>query len=190
MLQGFLGCKRQELAFFIDTRDLHVRIHHRLGQKRGPLAALGRRAKLFSYVRDSLLFYRLRGRAGLSHLHWRCGADGSSVGHDDLLGSQTDQGAGGDRSLVHEGHRLNPSVQQRVADHNRGIHPPTESINVENDRRRACILRLVKNALNERREAEVNDPLDWRDVDHGGLALSGEQLYSIDGPDQRKPDEE
>ena len=178
MLKGFLRRQCQKLSLLNEATDLHVRVHHRLRDKRRPLAALGRGAELFSYVGDGLLLHRLGGRARLSHLHRCCGADRSAIGHDDLLGSQTDESAGGDRSLVHEGHRLNPSIQQRVADNNSRIHPPTEGIDVENDRRGARIGGLVKDALNERREAEINDPLDRRHVHHRRLLSEYERVGS------------
>ena len=96
--------------------DFHIRVDHRLGDERGALAAFGGRAKLFAHEGYGFLLHRLRGAARLSDLHRRSGADGSAVGHDDLLGGQSDKSARGDRSLVYKGHRPNPRIQQSVAD--------------------------------------------------------------------------
>jgi hypothetical protein len=101
---------------------------------------------------DRFLLHRLSGRARLSHLHRRCGADRPTVSHDDLLDGQTDEGARRDSSLVHKGDRLNLGIQQSVADDNSRIYPPTEGIDLKNDSRSACIRGFVKDALNERSE--------------------------------------
>jgi hypothetical protein len=113
-------------------------------------------------------------------LHRRSGADGSAVGHDDLLGGQSDKSARGDRSLVYKGHRPNPRIQQSIADQNRRIQPPAESIDIENNRGGTCIDGFVKDALNERREPEVDDPLDRRDVNHGRLLRKGKCVDAED----------
>ena len=168
VLQGFLGRQREELALFDDTGDLHVRVDHRLGEERA--AACGsRRWRETPCARRTPSFSATgcAARAGLPDLHRRGGADGSAVGHDDLLGGQSDKSACRDRSLVYKGHRPNPRIQQRIADQHRRIHPPAEGIDLENNGGGTYIVSSVKDALNERREPKVDDSLDGRDVNHG-----------------------
>src|SRR5262249_40291073 len=93
-----------------------------------------------------------------------------------LLGGQSDKSARRDRSPVHEGHCPNPRIQQSVADQNCRIQPPAESIDLENNGGGACIVGFVKDALNERRESEVDDSLDRRDVNYGRLLREGKSV--------------
>ena len=151
VLQGFLSRQSEELAFLDEAGDFHIRVDHRLGDERGALAAFGGRAKLCAHEGYGFLLHWLRGAARLSDVHRSSGADRSAVGHDDLLGGQSDKSAGRDRALVYKGHRPNLRIQQSVADENRRIQPPAESIDLENNGGGTYVVGFVKDALNERR---------------------------------------
>jgi hypothetical protein len=118
-------------------------------------------------------------------------------GHRDRLGCQADEGAGGDRSLVDERHRVNARTEQRVADENGGVHAPAEGVDLKDDRGDARRRRLVEHALDERREPEVDDTLDSRHEHHrprggpwslgcGGHGQQGEQPETREEHEDRR----
>ena len=104
-------------------------------------------------------------------LHGGGGADRGPVGDRDGLGGQADQRAGGDGAPVHEGHRPDARRQQRVANLDRGVHPPAERVDIEDDGRRASVGGLGEDAAHEGREPQVDDALDRGHVDHGPVRL-------------------
>ena len=171
VLKGFLGRQREELAFFIDTGNHHIRVDHRLRKAGRPLAALSGRAEFLPYIGDRFLCHGLCSRARLSHLHRHCRPDGSAPGHDEVLGGQADKSAGRDGALIHEGDRAHLGIQQRIADQHCGIHPSSEGIDLQNDGRRTRIRRFIQDTLNEWRQSEVDDAFDGRHINDRPLLL-------------------
>ena len=131
VLQGLLGREGQELPLGDDAGNLHVGVHHRLGEQRRPLPALGGRAELLAHVGDGLLRHGLRRRAGRAELHGGGRPDRPAVGHDDPLGSEADQGPGRDGPLVHEGYRPDAALEQRVTDQDRRVHTSPERVDLQ-----------------------------------------------------------
>src|SRR5262245_21880596 len=164
MPKGFLRRQRQQLSLLDQTSDLHVWVHHRLGDQRRPLAGFCGRAKFRSHVGNGFFFHRLSGRSWLSRLHGHRGANGSAVRHSDFLRGETDEGPRGDSTLVHEGDRAYPRVQETVAYRHGGIDSSPKSVDVENNGRGAFVRGLLQHPLNKRRQPKINGALNGGDV--------------------------
>ena len=104
-LERLVGGQREQLALLDDPRDFHVGVHHRLGHERRAAPGLRGGAELLAHVGDGLLGHRLRGCPRLPDVYRRGGPDRRAGRHHDPLRGEADQGAGGDRPLVHEGDR-------------------------------------------------------------------------------------
>jgi hypothetical protein len=190
--QRFLGRQREELALLDHLGDGDIRIDHRLGEQRRPLAALGGGAELLADVGNGLLLDRLRGGAGLPHLHWRGGADRSAARHDQLLGGQADQRAGRDGSLVDEGNCGQLGAEQRIADLHGGIHPPAEGVDLQDHGCRAGVPRFLQDPPDKGRQAEIDDPVDGSDINDRSPVLgarSSERRRARDNDRQQAPDQ-
>ncbi len=158
-LERFVSAEREHFAFFDDAFDLDVAIHHRFRYIATPAAGLSRGAHLGAHVRHVLfadgggLFVAAPASNGSR------GADGAARRDDDVFTRERDQGTGGNRAGVDEGHGSDRRFDDRITDEHRGVDASAESIDVE-DNDPFHPRRLFDDARDERRHPEIDRAFD------------------------------
>ena len=157
--ERFVSAEREHFAFFDDAFDLDFAIHHRFRHVTTPAAAFGRGAHLGAHVRQVLFADGGGLFAVAAASNGSRGADGAARRDDDVFTRERDQGTGGNRAWVDEGHGSDRRFDDGITDEHRGVDASAEGVDVE-ENHPFHLRRLFDDARYKRRHPEIDRAFD------------------------------